>query len=157
MRIGIGYDAHRLTSGRPLILGGVEIPSNLGLEGWSDADVVVHAIIDALLGAAALGDIGSHFPPDDPAYKDISSIVLLHRTVELLSGQGWRINNIDATIIAERPLLSPFIDQMRQNISQALSISKSQVSVKASTTEGLGFTGREEGIAAYSAALIEEA
>ncbi|HEY50104.1 MAG TPA: 2-C-methyl-D-erythritol 2,4-cyclodiphosphate synthase [Dehalococcoidia bacterium] len=157
MRIGIGYDAHRLTSGRPLILGGVEIPSNLGLEGWSDADVVVHAIIDALLGAAALGDIGSHFPPDDPAYKDISSIVLLHRTVELLSGQGWRINNIDATIMAERPLLSPFIDQMRQNISQALSISKSQVSVKASTTEGLGFTGREEGIAAYSAALIEEA
>ena len=157
MRIGIGYDAHRLARGRSLVLGGVEIPFEQGLEGWSDADVVVHAIIDALLGAAALGDIGTHFPTNDPAYEGISSIVLLSRTRNLLKEQGWRISNIDATIIAERPLIHPFVDQMRQNISQALSISKSQVGIKATTTEGLGFTGREEGIAAYSVALLEEA
>ena len=157
MRIGIGYDAHRLTGERPFILGGVEIPFEQGLEGWSDADVVVHAIIDALLGAAALGDIGIHFPANDPAYEGISSIVLLGHTRNLLREQGWRISNIDATIIAERPLIHPFVDQMRQNISQALSISKSQVGIKATTTEGLGFTGREEGIAAYSVALLEEA
>lgn len=157
MRIGIGYDAHRLARGRSLVLGGVEIPFEQGLEGWSDADVVVHAIIDALLGAAALGDIGTHFPANDPAYEGISSIVLLSRTRNLLREQGWRISNIDATIIAERPLIHPFVDQMRQNISQALSISKSQVGIKATTTEGLGFTGREEGIAAYSVALLEEA
>ncbi|MEE9400740.1 MAG: 2-C-methyl-D-erythritol 2,4-cyclodiphosphate synthase [Dehalococcoidia bacterium] len=157
MRIGIGYDAHRLTGERPFILGGVEIPFEQGLEGWSDADVVVHAIIDALLGAAALGDIGIHFPANDPAYEGISSIVLLGHTRNLLREQGWRISNIDATIIAERPLIHPFVDQMRQNISQALSISKSQVGIKATTTEGLGFTGREEGVAAYSVALLEEA
>ena len=157
MRIGIGYDAHRLTGERLFILGGVEIPFEQGLEGWSDADVVVHAIIDALLGAAALGDIGIHFPANDPAYEDISSIVLLGHTRNLLREQGWRISNIDATIIAERPLIHPFVDQMRQNISQALSISKSQVGIKATTTEGLGFTGREEGVAAYSVALLEEA
>jgi len=157
MRIGIGYDAHRLARGRSLVLGGVEIPFEQGLEGWSDADVVVHAIIDALLGAAALGDIGTHFPTNDPAYEGISSIVLLSRTRNLLKEQGWRISNIDATIIAERPLIHPFVDQMRQNISQALSISKSQVGIKATTTEGLGFTGREEGIATYSVALLEEA
>ncbi len=156
MRIGIGYDAHRLTRGRPLVLGGVEIPFEQGLEGWSDADVVVHAIIDALLGATALGDIGSHFPSDDPAYKGISSIVLLDRTGNLLREHGWRISNIDATIVAERPPLHPYIDQMRQNISQALSISKSQVGIKATTTEGLGFTGREEGIATYAVALLDE-
>jgi len=157
MRIGIGYDAHRLSGERPFILGGVEIPFEQGLEGWSDADVVVHAIIDALLGAAALGDIGIHFPAEDPAYEGISSIVLLGHTRNLLREQGWRISNIDATIIAERPLIHPFVDQMRQNISQALSISKSQVGIKATTTEGLGFTGREEGVAAYSVALLEEA
>ena len=157
MRIGIGYDAHRLTGERPFILGGVEIPFEQGLEGWSDADVVVHAIIDALLGAAALGDIGIHFPANDPAYEGISSIVLLGHTRNLLREQGWRISNIDATIIAERPLIHPFVDQMRQNISQALSIGKSQVGIKATTTEGLGFTGREEGVAAYSVALLEEA
>ena len=157
MRIGIGYDAHRLTAERPFILGGVEIPFEQGLEGWSDADVLVHAIIDALLGAAALGDIGTHFPANDPAYEGISSIVLLGHTRNLLREQGWRISNIDATIIAERPLIHPFVDQMRQNISQALSISKSQVGIKATTTEGLGFTGREEGVAAYSVALLEEA
>lgn len=157
MRIGIGYDAHRLTGERPFILGGVEIPFEQGLEGWSDADVVVHAIIDALLGAAALGDIGIHFPANDPAYEGISSIVLLGHTRNLLREQGWCISNIDATIIAERPLIHPFVDQMRQNISQALSISKSQVGIKATTTEGLGFTGREEGVAAYAVALLEEA
>ncbi len=156
MRIGIGYDAHRLTKGRPLVLGGVEIPFEQGLEGWSDADVVVHAIIDALLGATALGDIGSHFPSDDPAYKDISSIVLLKRTQNLLREHHWRISNIDATIVVERPTVYPFVDQMRQNISKALSISKSQVGIKATTTEGLGFTGREEGIATYAVALVEE-
>jgi len=157
MRIGIGYDAHRLTRGRPFVLGGVEIPFEQGLEGWSDADVIVHAIIDALLGAAALGDIGSHFPPNDPAYEGISSIALLGHTGTLLREQGWRISNIDATIIAERPLIHPFVDQMRQNISRALSLVKSQVGIKATTTEGLGFTGREEGVAAYSVALLEEA
>jgi len=155
MRIGIGYDAHRLTRERPLVLGGVEIPFEQGLEGWSDADVVVHAIIDALLGATALGDIGSYFPANDPAYEGISSIVLLDRTRNLLGEHGWRISNIDATIVAERPPLHPYIDQMRQNISQALSISKSQVGIKATTTEGLGFTGREEGIATYAVALVD--
>jgi len=138
-----------------LVLGGVEIPFEQGLEGWSDADVVVHAIIDALLGATALGDIGSYFPANDPAYEGISSIVLLDRTGNLLSEHGWRISNIDATIVAERPPLHPYIDQMRQNISQALSISKSQVGIKATTTEGLGFTGREEGIATYAVALLD--
>lgn len=157
MRVGIGYDAHRLTIGHRLILGGVEIPFDRGLEGWSDADVVVHAIMDALLGAAALGDIGSHFPPNDPAYKGISSTALLDRVAGLLKRQGWRIGNIDATIIAERPLLRPFITQMKQNISRALSISESQVGIKATTNEGLGFTGREEGIAAYAVALLETA
>jgi 2-C-methyl-D-erythritol 2,4-cyclodiphosphate synthase len=156
MRIGIGYDAHRLTKGRPLVLGGVEIPFEQGLVGWSDADVVVHAIIDALLGATALGDIGSHFPSDDPAYIDISSIVLLERTKNLLREHRWRISNIDATIVAERPTVYPFVDQMRQNISKALSVSKSQVGIKATTNEGLGFTGREEGIATYAVALVEE-
>jgi 2-C-methyl-D-erythritol 2,4-cyclodiphosphate synthase len=156
MRIGIGYDAHRLTRGRPLVLGGVEIPFEQGLEGWSDADVVVHAIIDALLGATALGDIGSYFPANDPAYEGISSIVLLDRTGNLLGEHGWRISNIDATIVTERPPLHPFVDQIRQNISQALSISKSQVGIKATTTEGLGFTGREEGIATYAVALVDE-
>jgi 2-C-methyl-D-erythritol 2,4-cyclodiphosphate synthase len=157
MRVGIGYDAHRLTIGRRLILGGVEIPFDRGLEGWSDADVVVHAIMDALLGAAALGDIGSHFPPNDPAYKGISSTTLLDRVGGLLKRQGWRIGNIDATIIAERPLLRPFIAQMKQNISLALSIKESQVGIKATTNEGLGFAGREEGIAAYAVALLEKA
>jgi 2-C-methyl-D-erythritol 2,4-cyclodiphosphate synthase len=157
MRVGIGYDAHRLTTDRSLILGGVEIPFDKGLEGWSDADVVVHAIMDALLGAAALGDIGNHFPPNDPSFKDISSITLLNRVGGLLKRQGWRIGNIDATIIAERPLLRPYIAQMKQNISLALSIKESQVGIKATTNEGLGFTGREEGIAACAVAVLEKA
>jgi len=154
MRVGIGYDAHQLTTGRPFILGGVEIPFEKGLKGWSDADVVVHAIMDALLGAAALGDIGNHFPPNNPAYKDISSITLLNRVGGLLKTQGWRISNIDATIIAERPLLRPYISQMKQNIGQALSLSESQVGIKATTNEGMGFIGREEGIAAYAVASL---
>jgi 2-C-methyl-D-erythritol 2,4-cyclodiphosphate synthase len=157
MRVGIGYDAHRLTTDRLLILGGVEIPFDKGLEGWSDADVLVHAVMDALLGAAALGDIGNHFPPNDPSFKDISSITLLNRVGGLLKRQGWRIGNIDATIIAERPLLRPFITQMKQNISRALSINESEVGIKATTNEGLGFTGRQEGIAAYAVALLEKA
>ena len=157
MRVGIGYDAHQITRGRLLILGGVEIPFDKGLEGWSDADVLVHAIMDALLGAAALGDIGSQFPPNDPAYKGICSITLLNSVGGLLRAQGWRVGNIDATIIAERPLLQPFIAQMKQNISRALSISESQVGIKATTNEGMGFTGREEGIAAYAVALVEKA
>ena len=156
MRIGIGYDAHRLTKGRPLVLGGVDIPFDKGLEGWSDADVLIHAIIDALLGAAALGDIGRHFPSNDSNYKDISSIILLQHTSHLLREQSWLISNVDATIVAERPLFRPFFDQMRQNISKALSISRSKVSIKATTSDGLGFTGMGEGIAAYSVALIEE-
>ncbi len=156
MRVGIGYDAHQLTAGRPLVLGGVKISFEKGLAGWSDADVVVHAIMDALLGAAALGDIGTHFPPNDPTYKDISSITLLNRVGGLLKTQGWRIGNVDATIIAQRPFLQPFINQMKQNIGQALSISEKQVSIKATTNEGLGFIGREEGIAAYAVALVEE-
>ena len=154
MRVGIGYDAHQLTTGRPFILGGVEIPFEKGLKGWSDADVAVHAIMDALLGAAALGDIGNHFPPNNPTYKDISSITLLNRVGGLLKTQGWRISNVDATIIAERPLLRPYISQMKQNIGQALSLSESQVGIKATTNEGLGFIGREEGIAAYAVVLI---
>ncbi len=154
MRVGIGYDSHQLTTGRPFILGGVEIPFEKGLKGWSDADVVVHAIMDALLGAAALGDIGHHFPPNDPAYKDISSITLLNRVSDLLKTQGWRIGNVDAIIIAERPLLQPYISQMKQNIGPALSLNESQVGIKATTNEGMGFTGREEGIAAYAVVLI---
>ena len=156
MRIGIGFDAHRLVKGRALVLGGVEIPFERGLEGWSDADVLIHAIVDALLGAAALGDIGSLFPAGDPAYQGISSIVLLRRTADLLRDNGWRVNNVDAVVVSERPLLHPFIDQMRQNLSEAMSIEKGQVGVKATRTEGLGFTGREEGIAAYSVATVEE-
>ena len=154
MRVGIGYDAHQLTTGRPCILGGVEIPFEKGLKGWSDADVVVHAIMDALLGAAALGDIGNHFPPNNPTYKDISSITLLNRVGGLLKTQSWRISNVDATIIAERPLLQPYISQMKQNISRALSIDERQVGIKATTNEGMGFIGREEGIAAYAVILI---
>lgn len=154
MRVGIGYDAHRLTKGRALVLGGVKIPFEKGLQGWSDADVLLHALMDALLGAAALGDIGVHFPPNDPAYKDISSLTLLSRVNAMLKAQGWRTGNIDATIIAERPLLKPFISRMKQNIGQTLSIEENRIGIKATTSEGMGFTGRGEGIAAYAVALI---
>ena len=156
MRVGIGFDAHSLAEGRPLVLGGVDIQSDKGLLGWSDADVLVHAVIDALLGAASLGDIGTYFPPDNPAYEGISSILLLSHTNDMLTREGWRVGNIDATIVAERPLLHPFVDQMRQNISEALSVGRSQVGVKATTTERMGFCGREEGIAAYAVALLVE-
>jgi len=155
MRVGIGYDVHPLTPGHRLVLGGVDIPFDKGLSGWSDADVLTHAIIDALLGAAALGDIGSHFPPGEPQYKDISSLVLLKRVRDELKENGWQIDNVDATIVAELPKLGDSIFKMRQQLSQTLGIALSQVNVKASTSEQLGFVGREEGMAACAVALIE--
>ena len=155
LRVGIGYDIHSLTPGRRLVLGGIEVPFAKGLSGWSDADVLTHAIIDALLGAAALGDIGSHFPPGDPQYKDISSLILLERVRNELTENGWQVNNIDATIVVERPKLRDFIDQMRQQVSQTLDINISQVSVKASTSDQLGSIGRGEGIAVYAIAILE--
>ncbi len=154
-RVGIGYDVHHLTPGRRLVLGGVDIPFDKGLTGWSDADVLTHAIIDALLGAAALGDIGSHFPPGEPEYRDISSLVLLERVKNKLKENGWLVNNVDATVVAEQPRLRDFIDQMRQQLSQTLGIAPSQVSVKASTSDRLGFIGRREGIAVWAIASLE--
>lgn len=156
LRVGIGWDSHPLVSGRKLVLGGVDIPHDKGLSGWSDADVAVHAIIDALCGAADLGDIGTLFPPGEPQYKDISSLVLLRRTGELLTTRSLRIANIDVTIIAENPKLSPFITEMRKRISQALRVDSTQVTVKATTTNGLGFIGRGEGVVAHSVALIRK-
>ncbi len=156
MRVGIGYDVHPLTPGRRLVLGGIEIPFDKGLSGWSDADVLTHAAIDALLGAAGLGDIGSHFPPGEPEYKDISSLTLLERVRDKLAENGWRVNNIDATIVAEQPRLREFIDRMREQLSQILGIAPGRVSVKASTSARLGFIGRGEGIAAWAVVLLEE-
>ena len=155
MRVGIGYDVHPLTSGRRLVLGGVDIPFDMGLSGWSDADVLTHAIIDALLGAAALGDIGSHFPPGEPQYKGISSLTLLKRVRDKLAENSWQVVNIDATIVAERPKLRDFIDRIRQQLSPVLGIALNQVGVKASTSARLGSIGRGEGIAAGAVALIE--
>ena len=155
MRVGIGYDVHPLVEGRKLVIGGVEIPFARGLDGWSDADVLTHAIIDALLGAAALGDIGTHFPPGEPQYKDISSLALLEAVRDKLSAQGWQVVNIDATVVAEEPKLSGFIEQMRQQLSQTLGIAPTQVSVKASTSAGLGAIGRGEGIAVYAVAMVQ--
>lgn len=157
MRIGMGYDVHRLTENRKLILGGVEIPYEKGLLGHSDADVLLHAIMDALLGAAALGDIGKHFPDTDPAYKGISSLRLLDHVAGLLKKQGFSVGNIDAVIIAQKPKMAPYIPKMRQNIAQALGISADRVNIKATTEEKLGFTGREEGIASQAVCLLEEA
>ena len=157
MRVGIGYDVHRLAPEHKLVLGGVEVPSAQGLIGWSDADVLTHAVIDALLGAAALGDIGSHFPPGDPQYKGISSLVLLQRVVGMLKKKGWQVGNIDVTIVAEQPKLKDYIDSMRQKLGKALGIDTGLVSVKASTSEQLGFIGRGEGIAAWAVALLKEA
>ena len=148
MRIGMGYDVHKLTQGRKLIMGGVEIPYEKGLLGHSDADVLLHAIMDALLGAAALGDIGKHVPDTDPAYKGISSVKLLEHVGALLEENLFLIENIDATIIAQAPKMRPHIDAMRENIAQALGITAEQVNVKATTEEGLGFTGTGEGISA---------
>ena len=146
MRVGMGYDVHKLVEGRKLILGGVEIPYEKGLLGHSDADVMLHAVMDALLGAAALGDIGLHFPDTDPKYKGASSIKLLEHVGRLLEENGYVIENIDATIIAQRPKMRPHIDQMRENMAKALKIDVDQINVKATTEEGLGFTGSGEGI-----------
>ena len=155
MRIGHGYDVHKLVPGRKLIIGGVEIPHHLGLLGHSDADVAAHALADALLGAAALGDIGQHFPDNDPAYAGADSLVLLAKVAELLKAEGWRVENVDVTILAQRPKMKPHIPQMRENFARAMGVPVTAVSVKATTEEGLGFTGREEGIAAHAVALIE--
>lgn len=155
MRIGHGYDVHRLVAGRKLILGGVEIPHHLGLLGHSDADVVTHALMDALLGAAALGDIGQHFPDTDPAYAGISSLTLLGRVMDRLAREGWRVENIDLTILAQRPKLKDYIPQMRQNYARAMGLPVGAISVKATTEEGLGFTGGELGIAAHGVVLLE--
>lgn len=156
MRIGMGYDVHRLTEDRELILGGVEIPFEKGLLGHSDADVLLHAIMDALLGASALGDIGKHFPDTDPTYKGISSILLLEHVGQLLEAEGIKIGNIDATIIAQRPKLAPYIMNMRENIAKALNIDIQQINVKATTEEGLGFTGQGLGIASNAICLVEK-
>ena len=154
MRIGTGYDVHKLVENRKLILGGVDIPYEKGLLGHSDADVLIHAIMDAILGAAALGDIGKHFPDNDDAYKGISSILLLKKVAEIIKKEGYEIGNIDSTIIAQRPKLAAFIPQMRDNIADALEISVSQVNVKATTEEGLGFTGEGLGIASQAVCLL---
>jgi len=154
MRVGIGYDVHRLAPERRLVLGGVEIPARQGLIGWSDADVLTHAIIDALLGAAAMGDIGKYFPPGDPQYKDISSLILLDRVRIMLIERGWRVENVDATIVAEQPKLRDYIDGMCCKLAEALGIAAGCVNVKASTSEQLGFAGREEGMVAWAVALI---
>lgn len=155
IRIGHGYDVHRLTEDRKLILGGVEIPHSLGLLGHSDADVLLHAVMDAMLGALALGDIGKHFPDTDEKYKGISSMHLLTLVNKLIADRGARVVNIDATLILEKPKVAPYIDSMRENVAFALGIEKSRVSVKATTEEHLGFTGREEGISAHAVILLE--
>lgn len=155
MRIGHGYDVHRLTENRRLILGGVEIPYEKGLLGHSDADVLVHAVMDALLGAAALGDIGKLFPDNDPAYSGADSVLLLKRVCAVLKEKGYFVSNVDSTIIAQKPKLAPYIEQMRVCIAQAMEISPDCVSVKATTEERLGFTGEGLGIAAHAVALIE--
>lgn len=154
MRIGHGYDVHRFAEGRDLVLGGVKIPHDRGLLGHSDADVLTHAIMDALLGAAALGDIGLHFPDSDPAYRGISSLSLLERVGKLLREKGYSVGNIDATVVAEEPRLRPYIDAMRKNIAAALGVDAELVSVKATTEEGLGFTGERLGIAAHAVCLL---
>ncbi|SHJ32792.1 2-C-methyl-D-erythritol 2,4-cyclodiphosphate synthase [Clostridium amylolyticum] len=154
MRIGMGYDVHRLVTDRKLIIGGVCIPFHKGLLGHSDADVLLHAIMDALLGAAALGDIGKHFPDTDGKFKDISSLFLLSEVKKLLDSKGYKIENLDATIIAEKPKMAPYIPNIIENISKALSIDPSKINVKATTEEGLGFTGQGEGIASQCICLL---
>ena len=156
IRIGFGYDVHAFAKERPLVLGGVVIPFELGLSGHSDADTVIHAIVDALLGAAALGDIGQHFPSSDERWKNQPGSVFLEYTYDLLCQQRYTINNVDATVVAERPKLAPHIQAMRTHIAEHLHLSKEQVSVKATTTDGLGFSGRQEGIACYAVALLEQ-
>ncbi len=154
MRIGTGYDVHRLTAGRPLIMGGVQIPFDLGLDGHSDADVLAHAVSDALLGALALGDIGSHFPDTDPRYAGSDSMILLAKVHDLIRENGYRIGNIDSTIRAQQPKLRPYIDNMRENLARTLHIPVDRISVKATTEEGLGFTGELKGISAEAVCLL---
>ena len=156
IRVGFGYDAHRLVAGRPLILGGVTIPYKRGLEGHSDADVLLHAICDALLGAAGLGDLGQHFPDTDPELEGISSIKLLRRIGGMVRKAGFELHNVDSTVVAQAPKLAPHIQTMIVTIAEALEVSPGQVSVKATTTEGMGFTGRGEGIAAHAVAVLRE-
>jgi len=156
MRVGSGYDVHPFASGRPLVLGGIKVPYLFGLKGHSDADVLIHAICDALLGAIAEGDIGRHFPDTDPQYREIKSTILLKRVMDKVKGKGFSPINVDATIVAQKPKLSEFIPRMVKEIADVLGIETERVNVKATTTEGLGFTGREEGIAAYAVALVEE-
>jgi len=156
VRIGHGYDVHRLVGGRRLILGGVEVPHETGLLGHSDADVLLHAVMDAMLGAAALGDIGTHFPDTDPAFEGADSMVLLAEVVRLLFQSGYRLSNLDCTVIAQRPKLKEYLPRMRENIARVCAVSLSQVNVKATTEERLGFTGREEGISAHAVCLLEE-
>lgn len=155
-RIGHGYDVHRLVGERKLILGGVEIPYELGLLGHSDADVLTHAVMDALLGAAALGDIGRHFPDTDPAYKGADSLKLLDHVMELLTENGWQVGNIDATIVAQRPKLASYLPQMKENLAARMRVAPEQVNVKATTEEKLGFTGAGEGMAVHAVALLEK-
>lgn len=154
MRIGNGYDVHRLTENRKLILGGVEIPFEKGLLGHSDADVLIHTIMDALLGALALGDIGKHFPDNDESYKGISSILLLEKVMEIINKEGYKIGNVDAIIVAQKPKLAPFILEMQENIAKACGTELNQISIKATTEEGLGFTGNGEGISSYAVVLL---
>jgi 2-C-methyl-D-erythritol 4-phosphate cytidylyltransferase/2-C-methyl-D-erythritol 2,4-cyclodiphosphate synthase len=156
MRVGIGYDVHRLAPDLKLVLGGVEIPSRQGLIGWSDADVLTHAVMDALLGAAAMGDIGKHFPPGDPKFKGISSLILLDRVVNMLKEKGWKVGNVDVVIVAEQPKLMEHTDNIRKKLADAMKVSIDAVSVKASTSEQLGFAGREEGMVAWAVATIKE-
>ena len=155
MRIGMGYDVHRLTEGRPLIIGGVNIPYEKGLLGHSDADVLLHAIMDAMLGAAALRDIGYHFPDTDPAYRGISSLKLLRKTAEMISEKGFSVGNIDATVVAQSPKLSPYIEEMTKNIAGALETDETNINIKATTEEGLGITGNGEAVAAHAVCLLE--
>jgi 2-C-methyl-D-erythritol 2,4-cyclodiphosphate synthase len=156
MQIGFGYDVHKLAEGRPLIVGGIEIPHTKGLLGWSDGDVLLHAIIDALIGALGEGDIGRHFPPGDVTYKGISSIKLLRFVGELLRSRGYAINNIDSTIVAEEPRFAPHIKEMKKSIADALDVRVEIVNVKAKTEEGLGFTGTKKGMAAYAVCLVHK-
>jgi len=154
IRVGFGYDAHRLVADRNLILGGVNIPYQLGLQGHSDADVLIHAACDALLGAAGMGDLGSHFPDTDPALEGVSSVVILRKIATMVRNEGFELQNLDTTVVAEKPKLAPYIETMKASIADALGVNPRQVSVKATTTEGMGFTGRGEGMAAYAVAVL---
>jgi 2-C-methyl-D-erythritol 2,4-cyclodiphosphate synthase len=155
MRVGVGYDSHRFEAGRPLVLGGVEIPSDVGLAGHSDADAIAHAVTDAILGAAAMGDIGSHFPPTDERWKDASSLGLLGRAVDLVAGSNYQVVNVDVTVVAERPRIGPWVEEMRARIADGIGIGPQHVSIKGKTNEGMGWIGRGEGIAAIAVALLD--